>query len=121
MSEAYETLKSLSEAELIDRYNSQAQFTVGSLDLYLEELRHREICGLLEALRGGLAESSKIESCLEMIELLRKGLLHVLESAQSVPPDVRSRAMLLGDRAKALTGSMRIADVPPLELPSSEE
>ena len=47
------SLKSLSEDELIDRYNSQAQFTVGSLDLYLEELRHREICGLLEALRGG--------------------------------------------------------------------
>ena len=50
MSEPYLDLKSLTKEELIQRHDEETLYTAGSVDHYLAELRHREICELLEKL-----------------------------------------------------------------------
>ena len=41
MAVSYEKLKSMTTEELIEGYNGQAGYVAGSLDYYVDELRHR--------------------------------------------------------------------------------
>ncbi len=95
MSVSYETLKTMSEQELVDRYNDQAGWTAESLESYGEELRHREICGLLKALRAELASPG--ETGARMIDQLCSSLLELLESPSS---DAKERAKAIHNRAR---------------------
>lgn len=107
MSVSYETLKGMSEQELIDRYNEQAGWTAGSLDLYAEELRHREICGLLNALRADLARPG--ENGAKIIDQLCSSLLELLELPT---PEAKERAKALHNRARRLLESARRGSQP---------
>lgn len=42
MSLSYEKLTTLSDAELIERYNEHAQHTIVGIDYYMEEIQRRE-------------------------------------------------------------------------------
>ena len=55
MAVSYEKLKSMTTEELIEGYNGEARYVSGSLDYYIEELRHREVCTLLRTLHQDLA------------------------------------------------------------------
>lgn len=94
MSVTYQTLKAMSEEDLVDRYNTQAGWTAESLDLFAEELRHRELCGLLQAMRADLAARAEAE--MRMIDALCFCLLELLESRS---PGAEKRAKALYDRA----------------------
>lgn len=54
MAVSYEKLKSMTTEELIEGYNGQARYVAGSLDYYVDELRHREVCVLLRTLHRDL-------------------------------------------------------------------
>lgn len=56
MAVSYEKLKSMTTEELIEGYNDQAGYVAGSLDYYLDELRHREVCALLKTLHKDLVQ-----------------------------------------------------------------
>ena len=97
MSVSYQTLKAMSEADLVDRYNEQAGWTAESLELYAEELRHREICGLLNSMRADLARPGGVG--VKMIDELCSSLLELLEAPS---PEAKKRARVLHDRARRL-------------------
>lgn len=105
MSVSYETLKAMSEEDLVDRYNTQAGWTAESLDLYAEELRHRELCGLLKAMHADLGAQAEAE--MRMIAALCLSLLELLESRS---PEAEKRAKALYDRATRFleSGSYRM-------------
>ena len=107
MAEKYGVLKGLSNEQLIDRYNEQAHYTGASADFYLEELRHRELCRLLEAYRGDRSWTGNVESCLEMIELLSEWLQRVIESSPSIPLEMRRNTTRARDQAELFVDSMR--------------
>ena len=54
MAVSYERLKSMTTEELIEGYNSQAVYVAGSLNYYVDELRHREVSELLQTLHRDL-------------------------------------------------------------------
>lgn len=54
MAVSYEKLKSMTTEELIEGYNDQAGYVAGSLDYYVNEIRHREVCALLRTLHQDL-------------------------------------------------------------------
>lgn len=85
----------MSEEDLVDRYNTQAGWTAESLEFYAEELRHREICRLLKAIRADL--SGQPGARVKMIDELRSSLLELLEARS---PKAEKRAKALCDRAR---------------------
>ena len=56
MAVSYEKLKSMTTEELIEGYNGQAAYVAGSLNYYVDELRHREVCALLKILHNDLVQ-----------------------------------------------------------------
>ena len=56
MAVSYEKLKSMTTEELIEGYNGQAGYVAGSLDYYVDGLRHREVCALLRTLHLDLVQ-----------------------------------------------------------------
>jgi len=107
VAEKYGVLKGLSNEQLIDRYNEQAHYTGTSAEFYLEELRHRELCRLLEGRLDDRSGTENVESCLEMIELLSKWLERLIESSPSIPPDMRRNTTKARDQAELFVDSMR--------------
>ena len=95
MSVSYQTLKAMSEEDLVDRYDEQAGWTAESLELYAEELRHREICRLLKSIRADSVRSG--EPGVGMIDELCSSLLELLEAPS---PEAKKRAKVLHDRAR---------------------
>jgi len=107
VAEKYGVRKGLSNEQLIDRYNEQAHYTGASADFYREELRHRELCRLLEARLGNRSGNRNVELCLEMIELLSEWLRRVIESSPSIPPDMQRNTSEARDHAELFVDSMR--------------
>ena len=83
----------MSVDELVEGYDRRAAHTATSLDYFMEELRHREIRGLLESLKEGCKPSWVVEyaKCVgfamfsELAEIVKKDLLEF----NALPDDLR--------------------------------
>ena len=107
MAEKYGNLKALSNEQLIDRYNEQAYYTGPSAEFYLEEIRHRELCRLLEARRDIPHRTDRVDQCLELIELLSEWLRRMLEASPSIPADMERDATQIRTAAKEFVDTIR--------------